>query len=161
MSRSPPSTKAGLLLRSNYEPIRWSHESRAASCGHRDITTYGTNGQGADPPRKSEESGYWELITNITCVLLSSVMGAEISDCDKIQILMGNGKMEKINSPNLDGSNIGTNLSVKVTKNPLNLQLQKSNIFILLLSHIFVMLCLLWQHNKYLRFIFNVFVENC
>ena len=26
--------------------------------------TYGTNGQGADPPRKSEESGYWELITS-------------------------------------------------------------------------------------------------
>ena len=43
--------------------------------------------------------------------------------------------MEKIYSPNLDGSDIGTNLSDKVTKNPLNLQLQKSNIFILLLSN--------------------------
>lgn len=79
----------------------------------------------------------------------------------KYKYWWANGKMEKIYSPNLDGSNIGTNLSDKVTKNPLNLQLQKSNIFILLLSHIFVMLCLLWQHNKYLRFIFNVFVENC
>ena len=69
--------------------------TRAASCGHCDITTYGTNGQGADQPRKSEESGYWELITNITCVLLSSVMGAEISDCDKIQILMGQRKNGK------------------------------------------------------------------
>ena len=149
----PPSTKAGPLLRSNYEAIRRSHESRAASCGHRNITTYGTNGRGADPPRKSEESGYWELITS------------HVSCCHgivtKYKYWWANGKMEKIYSPNLDGSNIGTNLSDKVTKNPLNLQLQKSNIFILLLSHIFVMLCLLWQHNKYLRFIFNVFVENC